>query len=380
MRSAVSRRKWLKITLVVIFIIIIRIYLETVRIMYDIGKTKSFSRLEQDDMFDFPKLEPNNDGECKERKSVMFLKTHKTGSTTVANIIFRFGLKRKLTFGIGKGLFRIGWPDYLNQSHLVPFLHNRSKVDIIASHLKFEPVILQKVLPADAAYITIIREPFKQFISAANYFHLFDEFPDLFKAMAEPENAREFWRNFMSQDLGYPTSEFSNATFIDIFIKYIDFKFDLVMIMEYFDESLILLRRTLCWGFQDILYLPVLPENPLEAPPIDAKEFSQSHRQKFYTWNAVDKALYNHFNVSLWHRIHMEGQSFHHELKEFRGLRSKVSKWCASAVGRKKLQLVLPSSVWNPELIITPIDCKYMTRTDTFFVKSISRRYYKYGF
>ena len=37
----------------------------------------------------------------------------------------------------------------------------------------------------------------------------------------------------------------------------LDTFFEMVLIREYFDESLVLMRRKLCWQFQDILYFPL---------------------------------------------------------------------------------------------------------------------------
>ena len=37
-------------------------------------------------------------------------------------------------------------------------------------------------------------------------------------------------------------------------IAFLDREFDLVMIMDYFDESVVLLKRLVCWELDDILY------------------------------------------------------------------------------------------------------------------------------
>jgi hypothetical protein len=40
-------------------------------------------------------------------------------------------------------------------------------------------------------------------------------------------------------------------------IDYLDNQFDLVMIAERFDESLIVLKEKLCWDLEDVIYLKV---------------------------------------------------------------------------------------------------------------------------
>ena len=51
-------------------------------------------------------------------------------------------------------------------------------------------------------------------------------------------------------------SEFMpNKTDVMKYIKELDKQFDLVLIAEYFDESLILLDELLCWPYKDLTYL-----------------------------------------------------------------------------------------------------------------------------
>ena len=51
-------------------------------------------------------------------------------------------------------------------------------------------------------------------------------------------------------------SEFMpNKTEVMKYIKELDKQFDLVLIAEYFDESLILLDELLCWPYKDLTYL-----------------------------------------------------------------------------------------------------------------------------
>ena len=51
--------------------------------------------------------------ECRMVKQLIFAKTHKTGSTTLQNIIFRFGEKNKLTFVLPKSGKHFFYPDKL---------------------------------------------------------------------------------------------------------------------------------------------------------------------------------------------------------------------------------------------------------------------------
>ena len=69
------------------------------------------------------------------------------------------------------------------------------------------------------------------------------------------KNRISFIRNLMMFDLGLSYRYFQNYTAVKNYINYLNKEFDLVMIMDYFDKSLVLLKRLLCWEIDDILYV-----------------------------------------------------------------------------------------------------------------------------
>ena len=115
----------------------------------------------------------------------------------------------------------------------------------------------------------------------------------------------------------------NNTSMIQKKIKTLHKEFDLVLITEYFDESLILLKRFLCWSYDDILY-------------ISAGVRSKSHRysvsedlqKKIREWNAGDVLLYNHFNKTLWRKIDEYGSAFQTDLEEFKMLEKEAYSKC----------------------------------------------------
>jgi hypothetical protein len=54
-------------------------------------------------------------------------------------------------------------------------------------------------------------------------------------------------------DFGVPVGRLDSEAAARAKITDIENEFDLVMIMERFDESLVLLRRQLCWNFEDMV-------------------------------------------------------------------------------------------------------------------------------
>ena len=55
-------------------------------------------------------------------------------------------------------------------------------------------------------------------------------------------------------DLGLKHKYYNDPVMINKHIDDLAEKIDLVLIMEYFDESLVLLKRELCWDLDDVVY------------------------------------------------------------------------------------------------------------------------------
>ncbi|KAI8502569.1 hypothetical protein Bbelb_192710 [Branchiostoma belcheri] len=58
-------------------------------------------------------------------------------------------------------------------------------------------------------------------------------------------------RNFMSFDLGYPAEAAEDMERARRYIKELEADFTLIMLLDYQDESLVLLKRLMCWDLQD---------------------------------------------------------------------------------------------------------------------------------
>ena len=103
---------------------------------------------------------------CKKQESVFFLKTSKTGSTTIANILTRFGYAQSKTFLLGEqangGIWFIN--SYLPFSENVCFLGrdipNRPRIDISACHIRYNKTAIDTVLQPYNRKISILRSVF----------------------------------------------------------------------------------------------------------------------------------------------------------------------------------------------------------------------------
>ena len=108
------------------------------------------------------------------KQNLMFIKTHKTGSSTLGSVFYLYGIKRKLIFlhppnvekqgVVGEEYFRQLLPPRVGQSW-----------DMQVKHCKFNAEFQHQVLPKNVTfYTTVIRSPVSHFKSAFVFFGHFD--------------------------------------------------------------------------------------------------------------------------------------------------------------------------------------------------------------
>ena len=66
-----------------------------------------------------------------------------------------------------------------------------------------------------------------------------------------------FDKNELLWDLGMKVSKMEQESVLREKIMFYESEFDLVLLAERFDESLVVMKDVLCWDLQDIMYLKV---------------------------------------------------------------------------------------------------------------------------
>ncbi|NXT04907.1 G3ST4 sulfotransferase, partial [Prunella fulvescens] len=161
---------------------------------------------------------------------------------------------------------------------------------------------VQRVMPNDSFYFSIVRDPAAAAESAFWYFRAaapaFRRSPSLEAFLASPsrffrpgQRGNHYARNLQWFDFGLPDP--ANPQEIPKILGELGRVFPLVLLAERFDESLVLLRHRLCWP-QDSVDL--FPHNSRGEP----HETSPEQRRRLRAWNSLDWALYSHFNQSFW--------------------------------------------------------------------------------
>ena len=101
-------------------------------------------------------------------------------------------------------------------------------------------------------------------------------------------------KNQQLWDLGMDYIEMEIRDAVDQKISDLDNQMHLVLIAEYFDESLILLAKLMCWDIADVRYLK---QNARKSSKVS--EISETSREQLQNWLQADYKLYNHFEKKL---------------------------------------------------------------------------------
>ncbi|XP_072180121.1 galactosylceramide sulfotransferase-like [Diadema setosum] len=321
-------------------------------------------------------------------KPIVFIKTHKTGSSTMTSILQRYGYTRNLTFLVPNEGSLISYADKFKASKVDPRWRQTMGYRLLTNHARYDRVELSTIFP-DAYFITIIRNPASQLESAFYYFDISDTIPP----SKSSDNPLEYFMrdpmknyvNLLSKDLYLKHSMHNHQLFdfgvdiadmylqnvVDDKIAEIDANFDLVMICEYFDESLLLLKKLFNWKIEDVVYLL----KGRRAQKYRHGEMSDALRAKIRSWNAGDAKLYEHFNQTLWRKIKAYGPSFDTDLATLREKLSSVSEECL-----EKARTPTHIREEQPSLKRSaPAFCKDMNRLDYDFTELIRSRMHQLG-
>ncbi|XP_070581798.1 uncharacterized protein [Ptychodera flava] len=296
---------------------------------------------------------------CRKVNNVAYIFNRKTGSTTLVTLIDRFTknnafpLQRTVIYHRGTGykgsleLYHVNGENH--EETTLPVLGTKRQNRILVSReggtLNIESADEQSLKCStrspDTILVSIVREPSANFESAFNFFRL-DRFvplktqnrgskleeyfkkPDYyFKRITERKVERfiAVARNGQAWHLGLDQEYHNDPKVVDKYFSRLNEELDLVFVTEYYDHSLVLLKRIMCWKMEDILYV---------ARRVRSKRtpLSDKLKDKIRKWNFVDVKIYDMFNKTLWRKIAQYGPEFEKDLQDFRLVRDTVSKDC----------------------------------------------------
>ena len=320
----------------------------------------------------------------------MFVKTHKTGSSTITNILNRYGDKHNLVFALPPhGQNGLNWPWSMRVD--VP---EGVQPNILCHHGRYDREMLERIMPRDTVYITILRQPVEQFESAFSYYGFnrllgihdkgdsfvhFLEKPEenlvkyvLNENLMDKSERMKLIRNGMAFDLGLNSNNFDDSAEIDSFLKKLKNEFDLVLLADFFDQSLLLLQDLLCWPLEDVVYFKLNERRRDKVTTYSAKTINNMQR-----WNNVDFRLYRQFYDILKEKIasitHYDGERFQAGLEKLRAENLRMRELCVSNVTKTltlKYGAVLKKEELNRGLNPSSrVMCDKMIRSEIDYLK-----------
>lgn len=248
-------------------------------------------------------FQKNSDSsQCQPSKNMVFAKTHKTGGTTVTNMLLRHAEKYNLDVALPiEYHWELGgYPANFDKQLVTP---KQQHYNLIAHHMRFNKTAIKDLVNPTSDYFTILRDPASNFESSFGFFKDYpftswlDENRNINDFIDNPQalyNKNTPWyfraKNYMSFDLGF-NHEDNSDEYISYVINEMEKDFKYVMITDRYEESMILLKNMLCLDYDDIVYLPlkVRTDN-------DRKILSPEASAKIKNWNRLDTAIYEYYS------------------------------------------------------------------------------------
>lgn len=318
--------------------------------------------------------------------SIVFLKTHKTGGSTMVTILQRYAEQHKLKVALPNkthGELRYNYfgdvGETLTRDHIYDPIGNTT-FDVLCNHVIYNAMAFRSIFKRRTFYFTILRDPVNNVLSAMNYFGLADGYIQRLLLQSnttsplrnlpryEPDNVYlSFTNNRQLFDLGFsPEKNPRNKSIVSQFIEEIENGLHFVMIMEHFDESLILIKRLLNWTFKDILYVPQNRRRKMLVPNVTKDDEEAINR-----WNSGDRMLYSHFYSKLLKQIRTGGHDLRNEVSSFRKILRSVWDFCDQ--DEQSEHLSIPRTPWEAGFVYTYEECSLLRLNE---LQYLERLYY----
>lgn len=141
-----------------------------------------------------------------------------------------------------------------------------------------------------------------------------------------------FGKNQLLWDLGLAAENMSNLAAVKRKVAELDKQFDLVLIAEKFDESLLLLQSLLCWKVTDVTYLKLNERKESAKSTISLKT-----RYLLKQWLWADYVLYDHFREKLDKRLRLiSTEAFQSRINAFHAFNNQLHSNCVLVKGDNK--------------------------------------------
>ncbi|XP_041470116.1 galactosylceramide sulfotransferase-like [Lytechinus variegatus] len=321
--------------------------------------------------------ERRNETRCIPRKNMMYLKTHKTGSSTLQNIIYRYGDAHGLKFALPKAGVYLGTPSLFRRTFPIP--SPTGKYNMLANHARYNRQEMADIMYKDAAYVTIIRHPSTQFESMYAYYGFKGTFKvDLEGFADKPQNYYRRQSTIPSHsalnptlyDLGMSKLQMNNDGAIRNKIATLENDFDLVLVAEHLLESLVLLKELMCWDLSDVTFFSANARTKSHVDKMSKRTFDQ-----LYKWNHGDALLYEHFNQTLWTKIKAYGQErMDRDVRLLDKMNKALTEKCLDGTKTETMAYALIRRYVLRQSMKDNIECVRMIRPAIQYLESLKKK------
>ena len=331
---------------------------------------------------------------------LVYIKTRETGSSTMTNILYRLALRHNLT--VMTFLQRTGHPIAGRQfpMHQLNILRGQPKpsFNLIMEHLYYDEELFDELMPGKKIFISTLRNPFDQLMSDVHYQQrrmkkpkykyeklesnspTFSERQSSLKqedilqnVLMSPEKLKRYGQRYLKIPKEFTVnqpndsqvvSEVNNHTAIRGYLQELSSKFQLVLITEYYDSSLVLLKKKLSWELRDIIYSPLKRGKYGKSPNLLTR-----HQQL----KPEEYALYDHFNQTFWNFLSKQSPDFWREVEHYKKIKDKSLRFCekyysilekdateVKTIIEENATLQIQKSPWNEPFEVDPLHCILM--------------------
>ncbi|EGD79236.1 hypothetical protein PTSG_09957 [Salpingoeca rosetta] len=272
---------------------------------------------------------PRNASNPEQR--ISYIKTHKTGSSTLGSIFFRYGARHDLTL-------------YKSPTHGLRVRYKNSATipaDIVVYHYAGIPTALRSIAAWEAAYkwytevvpngkfVTILREPISHYLS---YYYFYDE-PKANSLPLEEFVERGNHANILMRDFGVRTPEE-----MDKFMREYAPVFRTLLLSDRMHESLVILANDLGWSLWDMTYTKLLDSSkegfkrwdgkPVKKTP-KISSLDPALKEKIEDLTQLDKIVYDYAMKELDRKIRAYGPAFRAAVRALEEMNSALNAFCS---------------------------------------------------
>ena len=335
---------------------------------------------------------------CSPHRHIFYLKVAKTGSSTLTNVLNRNALlfntrlcriHKAVTFHSELRNNKSADDRFKCELHTTPTLHYSSD-------------IVHQYMSRDTISIGILRFPFNNFRSKYYFFQKKrkrfspvdlegdaietilknSEYDPRLKHYVLKGTYRELqncmYNYFQLDDI----KAMSDEKYFQDSITKVEQEFPLIFINEYYDESLVLFKRKVCWEMKDILYITHKKASYVNKAKTPEEYGALFDRHK--NISSIDYKFYDHFLHVHKRHVQNSGNAFAEEVLAFKRVNIETSNFCwdifnkletgtdfetTKALAQK--ELIVEQGRFNPRFKVMGGDCILMALSEEVFIKAV---------